>query len=345
MNKKIVVGISGGIDSAVTCKLLKDEGYEVLGVTMITNNKNEELKNEAIKAAQKMSVPLFFIDYEDNFEKYVIDNFINEYKNGRTPNPCIVCNRYVKIDSLLKKASELGADFVATGHYAKVLEHPVTKRLAIKTSEKDEKDQSYALCRLTQEQLKKLVLPLGKFSKPEIREIAKTIDMEIANKPESQDICFIPDNDYVKFIENRTGLAFKEGNYVDKDGKVLGKHKGIINYTIGQRKGLGVSFGVHKYVKKIIPETNEVLLCDNEELFEKEVIAKDINYMAYEKITDGMRAECKIRYNHKKAPCTLKTLDNGNILCVFDTPQRAITPGQTAVFYEDNFIIAAGTII
>ena len=269
---------------------------------------------------------------------------INEYKQGKTPNPCIACNRYVKWEALLLRAKQIGADYIATGHYARIKKHPVTGRYSICASASAGKDQTYALFNLTQDQLASTLMPVGDYNKDQIREIAKSIDLQISSKPDSQDICFVPDGDYASFIESYDGTKFPAGDYVDMDGNVLGKHKGIIHYTVGQRKGLGLAMGKHVYVHHIDTDKNQVVLCDNEELFKREVLADNINFMAVENIEGEVRAEAKIRYSHKKAPCTV-SVENGLLKCVFDEPQRAVTPGQALVVYDGEYVLCGGTII
>lgn len=347
MAEKVVIGMSGGVDSSVAAFLLKEQGYDVLGVTMLTWRKtdDDEAVKDAKKVAEKLGIPFFTVDFRQEFKKYVMDYFASEYKAGRTPNPCTVCNRFVKWEALIKKAKEFGADFIATGHYARIDRHPVTGRLVIRDSVTAKKDQTYALYNLTQEQLKSTLMPIGNYEKDEIRQIAARIGLEVAEKGDSQDICFIPDNDYVAFLERKYGYKAKKGNYVDLAGKPIGEHKGIVNYTIGQRKGLGVSFGKHMFVTKIKPETNEIVLGDNDDLFKKTVYADNVNLMAVDKIEGDIRLTAKIRYAHKKTECTVRMGDDGILECVFDEPQRAPTPGQALVLYDGEYVFGGGTII
>ena len=359
MNKgKVVVGMSGGVDSSVAAYLLKEQGYEVIGVTMQIwqDEKREQLEDnggccglsaidDARRVAFQLEIPYYVMNFKEDFKKYVIDYFVEEYSIGHTPNPCIACNRYVKWESLLRRSKQIGADFIATGHYARIEKHPVTGRYAIKTSVTDKKDQTYVLYNLTQEQLKSTLMPVGAYEKEEIRRIAEKIDLSVSKKADSQEICFIPDNDYGNFIENEMSGRIKQGNFVDLDGNILGKHKGIVHYTVGQRKGLGVSFGKPMYVYKIDVERNEVVLCNNDDLFQKTLFAGDLNFMAVEKIKGEMRFMAKIRYNHKKAWCTVKQKNESEIECIFDEPQRAITPGQAVVLYDGEYIAAGGTIL
>ncbi|MCD8035986.1 MAG: tRNA 2-thiouridine(34) synthase MnmA [Clostridiales bacterium] len=353
---KVVVGMSGGVDSSVAAYLLKEQGYDVIGVTMqIWQEENWEdisdnggccglsAVDDARRVADSIGIPHYVMNFRRDFEKSVIKYFVNEYKEGKTPNPCIACNRYVKWEALLSRAKQIGADYIATGHYARIEKYPKTGRLCVCSSVTQAKDQTYALFNLTQEQLSSTLMPVGNFTKEQIREIAKSIDLQISLKPDSQDICFVPDGDYASFIEKYDGTKFPEGDFVDMNGNVLGRHKGIIHYTVGQRKGLGLALGKHIYVHHIDVINNRVVLCDNEELFGREVTANNINFMAVDHLDGEARAEAKIRYSHKKAPCTVK-MENGLLKCTFDEPQRAVTPGQSLVVYDGDYILCGGTI-
>lgn len=357
MPEKVVVGMSGGVDSSVAAYLLKQQGYDVIGVTMQIWQEEERSDEEdgccgltavddARRVAAKLDIPYYVLNFKKEFKSKVIDYFIEEYLKGATPNPCIACNRYVKWESLLTKAMAIGADYIATGHYAKVTRHPETGRYTLALSETDGKDQTYALYNLTQFQLEHTLMPLGSYEKDEIRRIARDIGLMVADKPDSQDICFVPDRDYGTFISENTDVVIPEGNFVDKSGNILGRHKGICNYTIGQRKGLGIALGVPAYVCSINPESNEVVLGSNEDLFKRDVLVRDFNWMAYDKPRDGsnIRAMGKIRYSQKMSPCTL-TVAKDNVICEFDTPQRAVTPGQAAVFYVDGYVLGGGVIV
>ncbi len=359
MPEKVVVGMSGGVDSSVTAYLLKQQGYDVIGVTMQIwqDEDREEMEDnggccglsavdDARRVAAAIGIPHYVLNFRSEFKEKVIDYFIDEYFKGATPNPCIACNRYVKWESLLNKSVAIGADYIATGHYAKVTTHPETGRYTLALSDTDTKDQTYALYNLTQYQLAHTLMPLGSYEKSEIRKIAAQIGLLVADKPDSQDICFVPDGDYAAFIAQNTDREITEGDFVDTQGKVVGRHKGICHYTIGQRKGLGIAFGVPMYVCGIDTESNRVILGGNDELFKCDVLVRDFNWMAYDKPTDGtqLRAMGKLRYSQKMSPCTI-TVQGDEVLCCFDEPQRAVTPGQAAVFYVDGYVLGGGTIV
>lgn len=354
--KKVVVGMSGGVDSSVTAYLLKEQGYEVIGMTMQIWQEGApedsdggccglSAVDDARRVCQKLDIPHYVVNFRNDFRKHVIDYFLDEYQNARTPNPCIACNRYVKWESMLQKALQIGADYIATGHYARIIKDETTGRYTLRQSKSLAKDQTYALYNLTQHQLAHTLMPLGDYTKDEVRAIAKEIGLGVATKPDSQEICFVPDNNYAKYIEEETGEKPIEGNFVDKDGKVLGKHKGIIHYTIGQRKGLGLSLGKPGFVQRINQETNEVVIGDNEDLFETTVTANKVNFMPFEHLEGEMHCLGKIRYNQVAQPCTIKMIDKDTIMCTFDEKQRAITPGQALVLYDEDRLIGGGTIL
>jgi tRNA-specific 2-thiouridylase len=355
--KKVVVGMSGGVDSSVAAYLLKEQGYDVVGVTMqIWQDEDNTVVEEnagccglsavddARRVANSLDIPYYVMNFKKEFEENVIQYFVNEYKQAKTPNPCIACNRFVKWESLLERSISIGADYIATGHYAKIIQFD-NGRYGLRQSATIQKDQTYALYNLTQEQLKRTLMPVGEYTKEEIRNIAEKISLRVANKPDSQEICFIPDNKYANFIEEYTGDKILPGNFVDINGKIIGKHNGIINYTIGQRKGLGLSLGKPAFVVEIRPDTNEVVIGDNKDVFAKGLIANNLTFMPFEKLEGEMELEAKIRYSHKPAKCKIKMRDNDTLECIFEEEQRAITPGQALVLYDGEIVVGGGTII
>ncbi len=355
MKKKVVVGLSGGVDSSVAAYLLKKEGYEVIGVTMDTCQElsGEEGWREASRAAitdakrvaEHLGIPHYVADFREEFKCHVMDYFIEEYLGGRTPNPCVVCNRYVKWEALLKWAEEMGADYIATGHYARI-DKLKNGRFAIRNSVTALKDQTYALYNLTQTQLEGTLMPIGEFSKEEIRNMALEADIPVAEKTDSQDICFIPDDDYVGFLTRRVPEKMPgEGNFVDKEGNILGRHKGVTNYTIGQRKGLGIAMGHPVFVTELRPKENEVVIGENEDVFTDTVICEKLNFMSIEDLTEPRRVLAKIRYNHKGDYCTIEKMEDGRVKCSFEVPVRASTPGQAVVFYDGEYVLGGGTIV
>ena len=347
--------MSGGVDSSAAALLLKEAGYKVIGVTMQIwqeESPEESAENggccglsaveDARRVCDTIGIPHYVMNFRKEFRRDVIDYFVREYQNGRTPNPCIACNRYVKWEALLKRSMEIGADYIATGHYAKIIDLPGGRK-TIRSEGK--KDQSYALYNLTQEQLRRTLFPVGGMEKEEVRSIAEKAGLPVAHKPDSQEICFVPDRDYAGFIAAYTGEKDDPGNFVDTQGHILGIHKGITHYTIGQRKRLGLSLGRPVFVTKIDPLNNEVVIGENEDLMSREVKASSVNWMARNGIDAPVRVTGKIRYNHAGSCATLYPEESGMIRCEFDEPQRAATPGQAAVFYTDGYILCGGTIL
>lgn len=358
MAKKVAVGLSGGVDSSVAAYLLQKEGYEVYGITMdiwtegaidtvSSGCLGTEAKEDARKVAETLGIPYKIVDVRDEFRKNVMNYFAASYKNGETPNPCTLCNRMVKWEALFKGAEIFGAEYVATGHYAKIRKL-TNGRYTIANSITATKDQTYALCNLTQDQLRCTLLPLGNYEKSEVRKLAVEAGIEIATKPDSMEVCFIPDGDYAGYLEKEYGIEAHKGNFVDVVGNIMGEHKGIVHYTIGQRKGLGIAFGKPMFVKEIRPETNEVVLSDNEGLFTTRVVAERINFMAEtkEEIEDSDKIYmAKIRYNHKGGECKI-SFEGDRIVVRFLEPQRASAPGQTLVVYnEAGEVVCGGRIV
>lgn len=354
MKKKVVIGMSGGVDSSVAAYLLKEQGYEVIGIMMkLAPDDPEYAENEggccslsavldARRVADKLEIPFYVMNFKRPFQTLVINNFVDEYFSGRTPNPCIMCNKHIKFEELLRKAMALGADYIATGHYATI--ENVNGRYLLKRSQDDKKDQTYALYTLTQEQLAHTLMPCGSYSKTEIREIAEKIGLEVFRKKDSQEICFVPDNNHGRFIERFTGKTLNPGKFVDKNGNVLGTHKGIVYYTIGQRKGLGIALGKPMFVTDIIPEKNQVVLGDEEDIFKTELIAKDINLIPFDKFEGEIEVTAKVRYSAKPAAATITQLDNYKVKIRFEEKQRAITKGQSVVFYDGDIVVGGGII-
>lgn len=353
--KKVVVGMSGGVDSSVAAWLLKEQGYDVLGVTMqIWQDEAAQTVEEnggccglsavddARAVAAKLDIPYYVMNFKKEFKEYVMDDFAREYYQGRTPNPCIRCNRYVKWEALLHRCLALGADYIATGHYARVVRLD-NGRYALKAA-KSSKDQTYALYNLTQEQLAHTLMPVGSYTKDEIREIAAKLGLKVANKPDSQDICFVED-DYGKFIEEETGVSIEPGNFVDPEGNILGQHKGIIHYTIGQRRGLGLSLKQPGYVIRVDKDKNEVVIGTKDQLYSKVLYGNRCNFMSIPSVEGERRTTAKIRYNSPEVPCTIRMAEEDLIEVVFDKPQRAVTPGQAVVFYDDGIVVGGATIV
>lgn len=353
-NKKVMIGMSGGVDSSVAAFLLQKESLEVIGATMkLYNNEDIDFVSEktccslddvldAKSVCARLGIRHYTLNMTDDFKKEVIERFISAYQNGFTPNPCIDCNRYMKFSKMLHKAQELDIDYVATGHYARIEKQG--DRYILKKAVDLSKDQSYVLYSLTQEQLKVTKFSLGNYTKQQVREIAEENGFVNARKHESQDICFVPDGDYSKFIEYYTGKTYPCGDFVDMNGKRLGEHKGIIRYTIGQRRGLGLALPASMYVVEKDVENNKVILGFNDDLFKKEVNVKNISFTACDGLDKPERLCAKIRYNQKEQPATVTQTDENHFKIVFDEPQRAITKGQAAVLYDGDTVVGGGTI-
>lgn len=352
--KKALVAMSGGVDSSVAAFFMKEMGFECMGITMkLYDNEDIGINREktccslddiedARAVAHRLGMPYYVFNFKDEFEEKVINKFIKTYELGGTPNPCIECNRHLKFEKLMLRMKELGYDYVVTGHYADI--EFKDGRYYLKKGVDLSKDQSYVLYSLTQEQLAHTMFPLGKCSKKEIREIAEKQGFINARKRDSQDICFVPDGDYAKFIEQYNGKTYPKGKFVDKTGKVLGEHNGLIRYTIGQRKGLGLAAGYPVYVCSKDIETNTVVVGSNEDLMTKQLKANDFNWIA-PKPEDKLKCSAKTRYNMKEQPCTVWVNQNDDVVVEFDHPVRAVTPGQAVVLYDGDYVLGGGTIL
>jgi len=349
--------MSGGVDSSLTAALLQQRGYEVIGVTMqIWPAEREEDEHsaggccslsavdDARRVADKLGIPYYVMNFRDYFEQKVINNFVDEYLAGRTPNPCIACNKYVKFEAFLQKAIALGADYIATGHYARLCYDEERQRYVMRKAADLSKDQTYALYNMTQRHISRTLMPLGDFHKTETRRLAAELGLTVAHKPDSQEICFVTDNNYRGFLQERAGTQIKPGPFLDTRGNVLGQHEGIPFYTIGQRKGLGITFGEPMYVVAIDAARNAVILGRHEEVFATELVSVENNLILIEKLPGPMEVEAKIRYSAKPARAVISPLPDKKIHVRFHESQRAITPGQAVVFYEGDYVVGGGTI-
>lgn len=343
--KKVLLLMSGGVDSSVSALILKKQGYKVTGVTMKLQNNDSNLKdiNDAKNVAKKLGIEHFVVDLHEEFKKRVIDPFVKDYLNGITPNPCVKCNKWIKFGKMLEIAEEQGFDYIATGHYAKIEYNENQKKYILKRNN-CKKDQSYVLYNLKQDQLSRILFPISNFEKEDIRKIAKENGLTVFDKPDSQDICFIKDGNHVKFIEDYTKAKAKKGNFLDESGNKLGEHEGIIKYTIGQRKGLGVSFGKPMFVIEIDKEKNAVILGEGKSQYKDELIASDVNFTLFDFPTKEMKIMAKTRYKSKLEEAILIPLENGKVKIKFLNKQKSITPGQSVVFYQGDAVVGGGII-
>lgn len=357
MNKKAVIAMSGGVDSSVAAYLVTKQGYECIGATMkLFSNEDigvskkhtccsAEDVEDAKSVAYSLNIPYYVFNFSDSFKEKVIDKFVYAYENGFTPNPCIDCNRYLKFEKLFLRAKEIDFDYVVTGHYARIEFDKDKNRYLLKKAVDKAKDQSYVLYCMTQEQLEHTLFPLGEMEKSEVRKIAEENGFVNADKHDSQDICFVQDKKYYNFIEQYTQKSYSEGNFVDLNGNVIGKHKGIIRYTIGQRRGLGISLSNNPtFVLSVDPEQNTVTLGREQDLYSKTLIAKNINLISEEKLIEPLRVKAKVRYSQQEQWATAIQTDDDTLKIEFDEPQRAVTKGQAAVLYDGDIVVGGGII-
>jgi tRNA-specific 2-thiouridylase len=358
--KRVVVAMSGGVDSSVTAYLLREAGYEVIGITMLMWEGKDESHlpkpmhssefrsashvDDARRVARELGIPHSVIDLKDQFEEEIISYFCGEYLNARTPNPCVLCNNKVKFGTLLRKAREFDAVFVSTGHYARVEYDPLRKRYLLKRGKDAKKDQSYFLCALSQSHLSHALFPLGSFRKDDVRKKAMNLGLSVHEKPESQEICFIPGMDYRPFLKRRVSREIAGGDIVDTQGRVLGRHQGLPFYTIGQRRGLGLTAGKPLYVVGLNKEKNLVAVGEKQEVYSKGLIADRVNWISIDDLRQPIEVKAKIRYAHKEADAIVEPLGNGTVRVEFMKPQEAITPGQAVVFYDGETVIGGGWI-
>ncbi len=357
-HKRVVIAMSGGVDSSVAAALLKEQGYEVIGVTMKLFSLPKEFclsenlrsccgwksTEDAHSVAVTLGISHYVFDFRKHFEKRVISDFCEEYIQGRTPNPCIRCNEHIKFDILWKKARVLEADYLATGHHARIDRDSQPGQYKLKKGKDREKDQSYFLYCLTQDQLSRTLMPIGDYTKEEVREKARKLGLPVAERPESQEICFVPDNDYARFLRDRIPDVFRPGPIVDIENRVLGRHKGIAHYTVGQRRGMGIAAEHPLYVLSIQSDKNTIVVGPVNQLHEKTLLASRLNLISGEKITKPLAVKAKIRYKHKEIKALLTLLDSDRAQVKFEKPQRAITPGQSVVFYDGDVVIGGGII-
>lgn len=345
-NKKVLLGMSGGVDSSVSAILLQQQGYEVVGTTLELFAKCHDTTNKDAKSVcDVLGIQHFNYEFKNEFKKYVIDDFINCYANCKTPNPCIECNKYLKFGKMYEKAKELGCNYIATGHYAKTEYSEKYNRWVIKKSNAGKKDQSYVLWQIPKNLIEHIIFPLENFeNKEQIREIARKYNLNVANKPDSEDICFIPDGNYKKFLEENSNIKPNEGDIVTTEGEVLGKHNGLYNYTIGQRKGLGISYKEPLYVIDFNKQKNQVIVGEENKIYSTEMFVNNINLLLFDEIKEKIKVKVKTRYSAKEENATIEMVENDIIKVIFENPVARITPGQSAVFYIDDIVLGGGKI-
>lgn len=343
--KKVLIGMSGGVDSSVAAAVLKEQGYHVAGVNMLlwtgTNDKENAATNDARKVCEKLGIDFYVFDFREIFKQKVIDYFVNEYLSGRTPNPCVVCNKYLKFGEMFEKAKSMGFDYIATGHYAKVKKDEKGE-FSLFSADCGEKDQSYFLYQFTQEQLSHVLMPLGDYNKDWVRNKARDFGLEVASKSDSMEICFVENDDYAEFIKSYANVVPKKGNIIDFEGRIIGEHNGLLYYTIGQRKGIG-AYGRPMFVMKINADDNSIVLGEKGMEFSKELVAENVNFISGKALENPTYVDAKIRYRAKAARAQIRPFKNG-VMVVFDEPQRAVTPGQSVVFYDGDKVLGGGVV-
>jgi tRNA-specific 2-thiouridylase len=357
LDTKVIAAMSGGVDSSVTAALMVEAGYDVIAITMrlgmhdtieIESDKPNccslEGVEDARRVATQLRIPFYAVNYEEPFRQSIVDYFADEYLSGRTPSPCVICNQDLKFGKLLELATQLEVDYVATGHYARIEREPETGRYTLRKGIDSRKDQSYFLFSLTQAQLSRALMPLGGYEKDEVREVARKYQLRTAEKPESQELCFIADDNYKRFLKDRIPEQIQEGDIVDQEGRVLGEHQGIPFYTVGQRKGLGISAKTPLYVTELKVHDNTIVVGKNEDLLADRMQVEEVNFITMDKLTEPIRAEVKIRYKDTGAQATIRPLSDTEVEVKFDQPRRAVTPGQAAVFYDGDTVVGGGWI-